>query len=162
MGRSYATYNKDVKATYGIDKTAQMRPAWSTQRVPAQSGPRSESQASREAFLLRWQARVTGGGLRASAYLVDRGVLPQRQVPEAAADLVSALSDCGRRRGRERSTLERQAGAWAPRRPGGQGGSSPCTTTDWVIPARGPAPEAVPLRLPPRHSSPKTRYDRRP
>lgn len=130
--------------------------------VGAPQRDHSESQASREAFLLCWQARVTGGGLRASAYLVDRGVLPQRQVPEAAADLVSALSDCGRRRGRERSTLGRQADAWTPRRPGEQGGSSPCTTTDWVIPARGPTVGAVPLGLPPRHSSPKTRYDRRP
>lgn len=83
MRRSYATYDKDIKAIYGIDKIAQVRP---------ELGP--VARTSRETFLLRWRARVTGGGPRASAYLVDRRVLPQRQVPEAAADLVSALPDC--------------------------------------------------------------------
>lgn len=35
---------------------------------------------------------------RGAGYLVDRRVLPERQVPEAAADLVSALADCGQGR----------------------------------------------------------------
>lgn len=88
------------------------------------------------------QAGGRGAQGERAGYLVDRGVLPQRQVPEAAADLVPALPDCGQRRGRERRTLGRGPGDGAPRgtrgtRGTGLGaGSSPWTTTDWVIPPR--------------------------
>lgn len=85
------------------------------------------------------QAGGRGAQGERAGYLVDRGVLPQRQVPEAAADLVPALPDCGQRRGRERRTLGRGPGDGAPRGTRGTGlggGSSPWTTTDWVIPPR--------------------------
>lgn len=48
-------------------------------------------------------------------------MLPQCQVPEAAADLVPALSDCSQRRGKDRGALERQLADWTPQRPGPRG-----------------------------------------
>lgn len=83
MGRSYATYDKDIKAIYGIGKTAQMRPAWSTQRVPAQSGPRSETTArvkpqEKPSFSAGRPGWQVGGSGRARTWLTEACSLSAR------------------------------------------------------------------------------------
>lgn len=47
-------------------------------------------------------------------YLVDGGVLPQRQVPEAAAHLVPALAHCKGERHGSGTGRRRRGGPWAP------------------------------------------------
>lgn len=77
---------------------------------------------------------------RRGRYLVDRGMLPQRQIPEAAADLVSALAHCDEREERKRVAIRWQtrppvcAATDCPCPPPPPPPRSlPCTTTDWVI-----------------------------
>lgn len=64
---------------------------------------------------LRPAAAGGGAGGKRRRYLVDGGMLPQRQVPEAAAHLVPALAHCkGERRG-SGPRRGRRGGLWAPR-----------------------------------------------
>lgn len=101
--------------------------------------------------LRRSRKRLRTGRRARGRYLVDRRVLPERQVPEAAADLVSALADCeqgreGKSTGmRHGHTLSFRGAPCYPR------ASSPCTTTDCVMPQRnrpGPAAAAPSSNVP--------------
>lgn len=51
-----------------------------------------------QAFILCVSCLLAQRPRRAAGYLVDRGMFPQRQVPEAAADLVSTLADCDQKK----------------------------------------------------------------
>lgn len=71
-------------------------------------------------MLIFWKSlgdrRAWGSPARWGRYLVDCGVLPQRQVPEAAANLVSALADCAQEG--KRIDIRQQQGHSPRRRPG--------------------------------------------
>lgn len=90
-----------------------------TEKIPYNLYRPDKSFLSINAYFLEEPRGQAGMGVSRAAgtvYLVDCGVLPQRQVPEAAANLVSALADCAQEG--KRIDIRQQQGHSPRRRPG--------------------------------------------
>lgn len=82
-----------------------------------------------------WRGAPPGAWRRLGGrYLVNGGVLPQRQVPEAAADLVPTLAHC--KAGKRLGSKGARGQDGRPPFPPDPSPHSPCTTTDCVMAAR--------------------------